>query len=251
MLRNQDGIIKHGAAKGLLFNTGSSNVGFCLGSADPEIQNAFKMLVRPSTVVYDVGANVGFLTVIAARFTGAAGRVIAFEPLAENFKMLQRNVQLNGFAHVVAKNVALADRDGTAAFRISSDSTFGALVDTAVKVHNEIGRTEVALCRMDSIVQQDSLPLPNLIKMDVEGAEAMVLDGALNTIQKARPILLIELHGTNAVIAEKLNALGYVSTVIGGAGSIVESHWNSHVVAFPAPCPELDRIQMEHWRRNE
>jgi FkbM family methyltransferase len=201
------------------------------------------MLVKPGSVVYDIGANVGFLTVISARLTGSSGRVFAFEPLAGNIRCLEHNIRLNGFDHVDVTECALADRDGTALFLISKSPTWGELASVSGKVEDEIGRTEVTVCRLDSIVQQNSLPLPNLIKIDVEGSEVMVLGGAWNTIQKNRPILLIELHGTNAAIAEKLNALGYVSTVIGRAGSIVESHWNSHVVAFPAPCPELDRIQ--------
>jgi len=201
------------------------------------------MLIRSGTVVYDIGANVGFITVISARLTGPSGRVFAFEPLAENIRCLEHNIQLNGFDYVDVTECALADRDGTALFLVSQSPTWGELASVSGRVQDEIGRRQVTVCRLDSIVQQKSFPLPNLIKIDVEGAEAMVLDGALHTIQKARPILLIELHGTNAVIAEKLNTLGYVSTVIGGARSIVESHWNSHIVAFPAPCMELDRIQ--------
>jgi len=242
-LRNQDGVIKHGVCQGLRFNTGRSAAGFLLGTSEPTIQTVLQMLVRPGTVVYDIGANVGFLTIVAAKLTGSSGRVFAFEPLADNIRCLEHNIRLNGFDYVDVTECALSDRDGTALFLISRSPTWGELASVSGKVEDEIGRREVTVCRLDSIVQQNSLPLPNLIKIDVEGAEAMVLDGALNTIQKARPILLIELHGTNAVIAEKLNALGYVSTVIGGGRSIVESHWNSHVVAFPAPCPELDRIQ--------
>src|SRR5579884_3509307 len=66
-LRNHDGVIRHGVANGLLFNTGPSNVGFLLGSAEPEVQMIFQRLIRPGYVVYDIGANVGFLTIIAAR----------------------------------------------------------------------------------------------------------------------------------------------------------------------------------------
>lgn len=242
-LRTRDGVIKHGVAKGLWFNTGSSNVGFFLGTSDPELQQILQMLVRPGSVVYDVGANVGFLTVVAARLTGPSGRVCAFEPFPANLKCLEHNIQLNAFDHVMAREVALADHDGTAAFLMSSNSTFGSLAGASAKVENQVGKTQVTVCRLDSIVKKDSLQLPNLMKIDVEGAEASVLDGAVETIRKARPILLIELHGTNAVISEKLSALGYFTAVVGGARSILEAHWNAQVVAFPAPCPEMERIQ--------
>ncbi len=243
VLRNQDGVIKHGVAKGLRFNTGNSHIGFLLGTAEPGVQRILEILVRPGSVIYDVGANVGFITLIAARFAGSAGRVFAFEPLPDNFRQLERNARINGFEHVRAKNIALANSDGPGLFRISKSPTWGKLATVPGEVADEIGQIEVPVVRLDSLVQGEKLPWPNLIKIDVEGAEAEVLDGALETIQRARPILIIELHGTNAVISEKLSALGYFPAVVGGAKSILESHWNSQVVAFPSPCPELERIQ--------
>jgi FkbM family methyltransferase len=241
-LRNQDGIIQHGAGKGLRFNAGPSNVGFLLGSADLDVQNALQTVVHTNDVVYDIGANVGFFTAIAARLVGPIGNVVAFEPLKENFNLLRHNAHLNGFTNVTANNFALADRDGTAEFLLSKDATFGGLADSAGKIENQAGKTEVKVFRLDSVVQRGSLPLPRIVKIDVEGAEAAVLDGAAETIQKARPILIIELHGTNAAIAERLNTLGYFPAVAGGK-SIFGSHWNAQVIAFPEPCPEMEQIQ--------
>jgi FkbM family methyltransferase len=246
-LRNHDGTIQRGAGKGLKFNAGPSNVGFLLGSADPDVQTALQTVAHPGYVVYDIGANVGFFTVIAARMVGQSGRVVAFEPLVENFDLLQRNAQLNGFTNVTANNFALADRDGTAEFVLSENATFGGLANSADRIENQVGKTEVRVFRLDSVVQRDALPLPRIIKMDVEGAEAAVLDGAVETIQKARPILIIELHGTNAVISDKLKALGYFPVVPGGTAAITEAHWNAQVIAFPAPCPELTELQNSKW----
>src|SRR5205807_5372786 len=138
------------------------------------------------------------------------------EPIEENFNLLQHNARLNGFTNVTVNNFALADRDGAAEFLLSKDATFGGLADSAGKIENPAGKTEVRVFRLDSIVQHDSLPLPRIVKIDVEGAEVAVLDGAAETIQKARPILIIELHGTNATISERLNALGYFPVAAGG-----------------------------------
>ncbi|HEV3039162.1 MAG TPA: FkbM family methyltransferase [Candidatus Angelobacter sp.] len=245
MLRNHDGVITHGVAKGLRFNTGNSHIGFLLGTAEPAVQRILQMLIHPGSVTYDVGANVGFLTIVAARLAGSSGQVFAFEPLPQNFRQLERNARLNGFDHVKAKNVALANRDGSAVFLVSRSPTWGKLASVSGETAEEIGKAEVAVRRLDSVVQADCLPLPNLIKIDVEGAETEVLDGALATIQKARPILLIELHGTNAAIAQKLNALNYYPTVVGSTKSMIDSHWNVHIVAFPERCPEIERIQNE------
>src|SRR5260221_2192833 len=107
-LRNQDGVIKHGVGQGLRFNTGRSAAGFLLGTSEPAIQNILRMLVKPGAVLYDIGANVGFLTVISARLAGPSGHVFAFEPLAENVRCLKHNVQLNGFDFVEVNEGALA-----------------------------------------------------------------------------------------------------------------------------------------------
>jgi FkbM family methyltransferase len=246
-LRNQNGIILHGAGKGLRFNAGPSNVGFLLGSVDMDVQRALQTVVRSGHVVYDVGANVGFFTVIAARLVGPSGKIVAFEPLEENFNLLRRNAQLNGFLNVIASDCALADRDGSAEFLLSKDATFGGLANWAKKIENQVGETQVKIFRLDSVVQRDRLPLPKLVKIDVEGAEAAVLDGAVDTIQKARPILIIELHGTNAVISKKLKAMDYFPVVPGGTKAIPEAHWNAQVVAFPAPCPELTYLRSSKW----
>ncbi|HLY99237.1 MAG TPA: FkbM family methyltransferase [Candidatus Angelobacter sp.] len=246
-LRNQEGTIQRGVGKGLRFNAGPSNVGFLLGSADRDVQSAMQTVARSGQVVYDIGANVGFFTVIAARLVGPSGRVVSFEPLEANFLLLRHNAQLNGFTHVVANNFALADRDGTAEFLLSKDPTFGGLASSAKEVDNQAGKTEVRVFRLDSVVQRDSLPLPGIMKIDVEGAEAAVLDGAAETIRKARPILIIELHGTNAAISGRLKALGYFPVVPGGTDGVTEAHWNAQVVAFPAPCPELTELQNSRW----
>src|SRR5712691_602322 len=101
-LRNQEETIQRGAGKGLRFNAGPSNIGFILGNADPDVQNALQTLVHPGDVIYDVGANVGFFTVIAARLTGPSGRVVAFEPIDENRHVLEANARSNGFSQVTA-----------------------------------------------------------------------------------------------------------------------------------------------------
>lgn len=247
ILHNQEGTIRHGAAKGLRFNSGKSNVGFLLGSAEPNLQSIFQLLVNPGTVVYDIGANVGFFTILAASLTGPAGQVVAFEPLQENFNLLEHNAQINNFTNVSVRDFAIAERDGTAVFLISANSTFGVLADASSKAESQIGKTQVEVRRLDSLVQRDAFPIPHIVKIDVEGAEAAVLDGAVETIQKARPILIIELHGTNALISKKLKAMDYFPVVPGGTAAITEAHWNSQVVAFPASCPELTHLQNSKW----
>lgn len=243
LIRQRDGVIQRGIGKGLAFNTGSGNSGYMLGTSEPAVQQVFQRLVRSGMVVYDVGANAGFYTVASARLTGASGRVLAFEPVVQNFMQLQHNMRLNGFAHVKAWNIALADNDGTALFNSSPNPGWGRLASVSGQPASAGESITVTVARLDTIVERDALPLPDVIKIDVEGAEAAVLDGAAGVIRRARPVLLIELHGTNAAISERLAANNYFPVVLGSSRPITESPWDAYVVAFPDSRAELSQIQ--------
>src|SRR5580693_7607022 len=84
LLRNRKGRILNGLGRGLKFNGGNSAVGFILGTHDTDVQFAMSRLLRPGMTCYDVGANVGFTAVLAAKCVGETGRVVCFEPLPEN-----------------------------------------------------------------------------------------------------------------------------------------------------------------------
>ena len=87
LFRNRTGRIGRGVGKGLLFNVGSCNAGYLLGTTEPEVQEVLATLLRPGMAFYDIGANVGFYSILAARLTGPTGLVISFEPLPLNFQM--------------------------------------------------------------------------------------------------------------------------------------------------------------------
>jgi len=110
---NRDGVIQRGPAKGLRFNAGqSSSPGFLLGTYEPALQDIFASLIQPGMVVYDAGANVGFLGVLAARLAGPAGRVICFEPLPANVEAIEHNIALNSFGNVTVIPEALCGIPG-------------------------------------------------------------------------------------------------------------------------------------------
>ena len=88
--------------------------------------------------------------------------------------------------------------------------------------------------KIDTLVATDGLPDPDLIKIDVEGAEAAVLDGAAEVLKRARQALLIELHSTNQAVAERLERLSFVGRLLGRSESIRAGPPNATVVAVPA-----------------
>ena len=231
-VRRGDRIVARGVGQGLRFNASGSNAGYVLGTSEPHVQEALALLVDGGDVVYDIGANVGFFSILAARLTGPKGHVVAFDPLADNAERIIHNSSLNGFDWVEVRTIAVGREDGDARFLVSEVSSWGRLASTGRR-DGHTGETGVRVQTLDSIVASGTRP-PQVVKIDVEGAEADVLDGARATIQAHGPRLVLELHGTNAAVADRLDSVGYVSVVIGQTVTIRDAPWNANIVAFPA-----------------
>ncbi|MGL4551463.1 MAG: FkbM family methyltransferase [Gemmataceae bacterium] len=232
LLRNRDGRIKNGLGRGLRFNGGGSAVGFVLGTHDMDVQYALGKLLRPGMTVYDIGANVGFTALIAARQVTDAGRVICFEPLASNADLIRRNADLNGFRHVQSRQEAVGGADGEAEFFLSASPTWGRLADAGA-APAQTGTTRVTVRSLDSVVAAESLPRPDLIKMDVEGAEAEALRGAVRLLAEARPLMIIELHHTNGPVMDVLEGLGYAARVLGSDDDVRDPRREVQILAYP------------------
>jgi FkbM family methyltransferase len=195
--------ILQGPLRGRRWVAGASNHGCWLGSFEADKQRAFRHVVAPGMVVYDVGANVGFYTLLAAHLVGDGGQVAAFEPVPRNLAFLRQHVALNGLRAVRVHDVALSDAEGTARFDLGEESSMGHLSDR--------GTLEVRTTTLDAVVARGELRPPDVLKIDVEGAEARVLRGAARTLATARPTILLATHGP-AVHAEclaLLRAAGY------------------------------------------
>jgi FkbM family methyltransferase len=238
-LRNRDGVISAGIGQGLRFNAGRSHAGYMLGTSEARVQRALAQILRPGMTFYDVGANVGFHSTIAARLVGASGNVVSFEPVAENAHAIRHNAELNQFAHVRVLEVALSDIDEIGDFRTSEESSWGALARSGNEPDRCSGSIQVPVRRLDEVREDETLSPPDLMKIDVEGAEVAVLRGANRTIGKHKPLLLIELHGTNAAISEYLTTVRYRGVVLGSSTAINDSSWDAYVVAVPAERSDM------------
>jgi FkbM family methyltransferase len=235
--KNRDGVIASGPAKGLHFNAGQSDSRFLLGTFEPALQEILASHLRTNMTFYDVGANVGFLAVLAARLVGKGGQVHCFEPLPANVEQIRHNARLNGFSQIVVHLVALAQTDSTASFRVSERPTFGALSNSPMSVDKQIATIEVSVRRLDSLFEKGALAAPDVIKIDIEGSEVDFLTGADDIIHRYRPLLVIELHGTNDAVAAQLDKLSYDCAVVGG-GTIKEAAWAALAIATPKEKPQ-------------
>jgi FkbM family methyltransferase len=164
---------------------------FVRGAYEPLETTFLRNLLKPGMVFVDIGANIGYFTLVAARRVGPTGRVLAVEPEPYNFQLLQRNVGVNDLANVELANVALGDRQGSAALYCSPQN-FGdhRLYDGASEQRRA---TEVQVRTLDGLVKARQLGAVDVIKMDVQGYENRVIAGMASTLAASpRALVLTE-----------------------------------------------------------
>jgi FkbM family methyltransferase len=168
-------------------------------------------LLAPGDCFVDVGANVGYLTLVAARLVGPTGSVVAFEPLPTARAWLERNASLNRLSHVSIRSEAACDRTSTAVL------TIGPLHHTSTSslIANPAGSGEalVPCVRLDDVFAET--PRVRLIKIDVEGAEHLVVEGASRLLDVHSPDIIVELNGPE--VGEALRLRGYIGFRLDGS----------------------------------
>lgn len=155
-----------------------------------------RRLLNDDDVFWDVGANVGYFTLVAATALANRGQIAAFEPGKNAYQRLTENVSLNPYRNIQTFDVAVSDREGEAVLHVAGD-----IADSSASLY-PAGQTQVRheVCRTVSLDHfrrvQGGHP-PDLIKLDVEGAELAVLQGARGLISATPPLLLVEMEEKN------------------------------------------------------
>lgn len=195
--------ILQGPLKGMRWVAGSGNHGCWLGSYELEKQKQMVAAVHAGMVCFDIGANVGFYSLLLSTTTGPRGLVIAFEPAPRNCDYLRRHLAINACTNVVVQDLAVTDFDGTACFEPTHSSSEGHLAAA--------GSLVVRCARIDSLVETGQIPAPDILKIDVEGAEKAVLDGASQVITRNKPVIFLATHGEQPQreCCSMLEQLGY------------------------------------------
>ncbi len=154
----------------------------------------------------------------------------AFEPHLETFQGLVTNTRLNGYGHVHCNNIALSSNTGGATLYLAADAAVNSLRPT--KYHDE-QKVDVETETLDRYVERHSLSRLDLVKIDVEGAERLVIEGGAATLEKFKPILIVEL-------SEHSDAFGYSDADL---FADLKS-WNySLFMAGTPPFQPLDRVR--------
>lgn len=202
--------ILQGRLRGKKWIVGSGQHGFWLGSYEWKQQSVFEKLVEPASIVFDIGAHVGFYTLLASVLVGPAGRVFAFEPVPANIRYLRRHLDLNNIKNVTVIEAAIADRRGSACFDLGPSRSMGHF--------SSDGRLQVETLALDDLLSTGKLPVPDHIKIDVEGAEVMVLSGAKRVLAEFRPTLYLstDTGDTHKQCCRLLASLGFELQPIDG-----------------------------------
>jgi FkbM family methyltransferase len=159
--------------------------------------------------------------------------VIAFEPLGSSVEVLRHNLALNGLGNVDILELALGNEAGRATLVPGRDEDQSVLVDSSdPAAASEAVRVEVET--VDGLVASGRIPAPDIIKMDVEGAEVGVVRGAATTLSTHRPTLLVEVHDCWAQLQPLLDDHGYCSRVL-EHGRALPSPEPTHILAAPGP----------------
>ena len=134
----------------------------------------FEETLKPGDSVLDIGANVGYFTVLGAKLVGPQGKVFAFEPEPSNYDVLLKNLELNGHMNVITLPKAVSNQKGTAELIISDlDSGFHSLAHLNLP---ERGTVTVETITIDDFMEENGWPQIDLVKMDIEGGEPYALD---------------------------------------------------------------------------
>ena len=190
----------------------SENLAMLLGRYEPTV--VLELLsAGPIDVAYDVGAHFGFMSLALSKLVGKTGRVFAFEPIPENRVAIDRLIDMNRLHQVVQViPLALGESNGKKRMLLRECSSMHQLEEAYQgKGHNIYSTVDVESCTLDSFIFERGKPFPQLIKIDVEGAEVPVLKGAVKTLEVHKPTFVIEIHGSqNALkIWKLLQATGY------------------------------------------
>ncbi len=170
-------------------------------SYEPDVANALLRFVEPGAVVVDVGANVGYFTLMAARLTGPTGHVVSFEPGDNNLHRLEHNIAINKFQQVALIEQPAVDTPGDVTFYLNADDSGGnALWNPATLEKNVMSVASPKPLTMrgttvDAEIARLGLPTPRVIKVDTEGAELTVLKGCRNQLANCGvPFVITEFH---------------------------------------------------------
>jgi FkbM family methyltransferase len=201
--------ILQGRLKGKKWIIGSHDHGCWLGSYEYEQQQLFTKLIKPGSIVFDLGGHVGFYTLLASDLVGPKGKVFTFEPVPGNLRYLRKHLQINKITNVTVIESAVSDKNGTVSFDEGPVHTMGKIATG--------GSLQVQTVSLDELFSRGEIPAPQYMKIDIEGAEVLALKGTQAIIARSHPTIFLSTHGraVRQECCQLLKSFGYQMQPIG------------------------------------
>jgi FkbM family methyltransferase len=213
---------------------------YWLGTYEPELQSALRRFIPSGAVIFDVGANIGYVSLLLAKAAGEAGKIFAFEALPSNVEQLRRNVALNAMEkQVTVIDRAVTEAPGPVRFLVHASGGMGKVAGSAGREDRYKSEVTVQGISLDEFVYGQGNPAPQVVKMDIEGGEVLALPGMRRVLTEARPLMLMELHGPESCRAawEMLTSAGYEIFWMRPGYPVIfsleELGWKAYIVAKP------------------
>jgi FkbM family methyltransferase len=214
---------------------------YWLGTYEIELQQTIQDLVKPGMVVYDVGANIGYISLMLARQVSKTGKIFSFEALPENQERFLLNLTTSGFGDwVQLVKAAVVDKTGTVQFQIGPSGGMGKAAGSAGRQEYSYTKSiEVQAICLDDFVFEQRNPAPRVVKMDIEGGEVLALPGMSRVLEQVKPVMMLELHGPEAasVAWQILKKAGYricqMQPTYPQVDSLDGLDWKAYLLAFP------------------
>jgi FkbM family methyltransferase len=167
---------------------------YLFGDFEPPTIKFIESYIQKGFVIFDIGANVGYHTLIFSHLVGENGKVFSFEPEPENFATLNNNILINNIKNVITINKAVSDKKAVLDFYVSNSFNKG----THSLVYNPIQHSEVSIkidcLPLNDFIVERSISKIDFIKIDVEGAEHEVIKGMESVIMRFKPAMLVEVN---------------------------------------------------------
>jgi FkbM family methyltransferase len=213
----------------------AQHLSYLLGTAEPHLQKAIRRYVAAGDIVYDIGANLGYVSLSLSRQVGPNGRVLAFEPIPASIELFWQNMKINKITNVRLWGCAASESTGKAVIRIAENLSTASLVWH----QNDPSATqlEINTVAIDELVEAGEFGYPKFVKIDVEGAEGAVLQGMSRTIAAVRPVMFVECSEAGREKAwGLLQGLGYrcESAITGKPVHSFEEYRHSDFLWVPA-----------------
>jgi FkbM family methyltransferase len=206
----------------LLPRQGELTAWYLTNNFEQGVTEFFEQSLHEGMTVVDGGANVGYYTLLAARRVGRSGQVYAFEPQSDNYALLVRNIELNGYTNVIPVRKALGDRSETGTLHLRDSGTH-----SLYPAGSTSGRSEsVDVVTLDEFLESEGSPDIDLVKLDLQGSEPAAIDGMRRLLERSQTLRLVlqlddqllKRAGVDAALfLEHLHSIGFDVAVLDGA----------------------------------